>query len=380
MKVTPEQRRSWAELTAQSPFNRWLADQVRGPDGLFDLEKLHSVASRYGIDKRSEYELLNSGQQRMNIGNLLRARVPEASYSSYAGAETRRPRIFGTRFWGFDPVSSPFAGFTYEGSRASLIARSQPGDLIAIVGTMEEPTAVADRGKLLGLLEFLATPMQATDLIPPGQELPEHLFENGRFKWPYAVPITRAWRFTSPKLIRQVIDRQLTMAATTGVDPLSEDEVDAVLNLDFEEVELPLSRAQLRNIRLGESSKPKLSSDGAGQPGPPPSEWSAITSRADGPTATYLMRFGHQDVWKVGISQNVKDRRQSLNFAIPTEILDGQEWQVFLTKIWPSGATAYQMEQALLDRLKIYATRNERVATSRDVVERAWQDFLLGRF
>ena len=116
-----------------------------------------------------------------------------------------------------------------------------------------------------------------------------------------------------------------------------------------------------------------------GQPGPPPSEWSTITAREDGPTATYLMRFGNENVWKVGISQNVKERCKTLNFSVPSEVLDGRCWQVILTQQWPNGAPAYEMEQALLAHLRAYGTVNERVRASESVVHRAWQDFLLGR-
>jgi hypothetical protein len=73
MKITPEQRQAWLEKTAKSGFNVWLDQQVKGPDGKLDLERLYEVARRYGIEKR--YDHLNPGQQRMNIGVMLRTRV-----------------------------------------------------------------------------------------------------------------------------------------------------------------------------------------------------------------------------------------------------------------------------------------------------------------
>ena len=131
MKITPEQRSHWAEKTAQSPFNRWLADKTRGSDGRFDLEKLHDLAAEYGVDKRSEYDGLNPGQQRMKLGNLLRTRVPAERYSAYP-AEPNDPKVFGTWFWGFDPLLHPFAGFTHKGSRDTLLARAKPGDVTPV--------------------------------------------------------------------------------------------------------------------------------------------------------------------------------------------------------------------------------------------------------
>ena len=377
MKITPEQRSNWAKKTAQSPFNLWLADKTRGADGRFDVEKMHELAAEYGVDKRDEYDGLNPGQQRMNLGNLLRARVPEDRSLAYQ-MEIREPQIFGTWFWGFDPFAHPFAAFTHKGSRDSLLARSKPGDLILVVGTQSEPTTAEQRGRALGLIEFLHAPMQAEDLIPPGSVLPERLFDGGRFKWPFAVPAARAWMFSTPPFIRDAIGRQLTSAAITGTDPLSPQECGAILDLDMVEVELPPSAVQLKTQRLGAIST-KLDTSRPGQPGPPPREWSGVTARSDGPTATYLMRFGDENIWKIGISQNVKERCDSLNFSVPSEALGGRCWKVVLTKIWPSGNPAYAMEQTLLSHLKDYATRNERVRVGEAIVNRAWQDYLLGR-
>jgi len=80
MKITPDQREAWRDNTAASPFNTWLDAQVRGADGALDLERLHAVALHWGVDRRAQYAHLNPGQQRMNIGNMLRARVPASEY------------------------------------------------------------------------------------------------------------------------------------------------------------------------------------------------------------------------------------------------------------------------------------------------------------
>ena len=77
-RITMEQRRAWAERIAKSPFTRWLDQQVRGEDGSLDLEKLYSVAREYGIEDR--YDGHDPGQQRMNIGVMLRERVPPEVY------------------------------------------------------------------------------------------------------------------------------------------------------------------------------------------------------------------------------------------------------------------------------------------------------------
>lgn len=82
MKITREQREAWVKNTANSPFNIWLNGQVKRSDGTLDLEKLYEVARRYEITKR--YDDLNAGQQRMNIGVMLRSRVPSEEYENYS--------------------------------------------------------------------------------------------------------------------------------------------------------------------------------------------------------------------------------------------------------------------------------------------------------
>ena len=81
MKVTREQREAWVKNTANSPFNAWLNSQVKSDDGKLDLEKLYAIAERYDIKMR--YDHLNNGQQRMNIGVMLRNRVPQDVYKDF---------------------------------------------------------------------------------------------------------------------------------------------------------------------------------------------------------------------------------------------------------------------------------------------------------
>ncbi|GBE43919.1 MAG TPA: hypothetical protein ENH05_08840 [Rhizobiales bacterium] len=82
MKITREQREAWAKNTANSPFNIWLSEQVKRSDGTLSLKRLYKVARRYGITKR--YDGLNPGQQRMNIGVMLRTRVLPEEYENHS--------------------------------------------------------------------------------------------------------------------------------------------------------------------------------------------------------------------------------------------------------------------------------------------------------
>lgn len=76
MEISREDRERWERLTKNDPFNQWLKPQVTAPDGSLDLNALHDVALRYGVDRRDQYAHLNPGQVRMNLGNILRRAVP----------------------------------------------------------------------------------------------------------------------------------------------------------------------------------------------------------------------------------------------------------------------------------------------------------------
>lgn len=84
MKISKERRERWNRLTRDDAFNLWLRPQVSSADGTLDLERLHAVALRYGIDRREQYAHLNPGQQRMNLGNMLRKAVPPEDYGAVA--------------------------------------------------------------------------------------------------------------------------------------------------------------------------------------------------------------------------------------------------------------------------------------------------------
>jgi hypothetical protein len=88
MHISGERRARWERLTKNDPFNEWLRPQVTAADGALDLEALHALAGRYGIDRREQYAHLNPGQVRMNLGNMLRRAVPPSEYGAVANPTT----------------------------------------------------------------------------------------------------------------------------------------------------------------------------------------------------------------------------------------------------------------------------------------------------
>lgn len=283
-------------------------------------------------------------------------------------------QIFGTRFWGFNPEEEPFCGFVHRGTQSKLIANTKRGDLILVLGTKTKMTADSDKGRLLGLIEFERNAVNSEDFLTENSKNNENFYdEKGQFKWPFALPALRAWRFAHKPKVNEVIGRQLSMAAITDVDVLSDKEIKLVLKEKVYEVKLPPTRTTLRRSKLANNSKLKLS--GSDQIGPPPSSWSKTVSRQDGPTATYLFQFGNTDVWKIGISQNPKRRCDNLNFSVPVEITKAN-WGIKMTQMHSNGIEAYNMEQHLLRKLEKYSKGHERVQCPRSTIEGEWISYI----
>ena len=85
------------------------------------------------------------------------------------------------------------------------------------------------------------------------------------------------------------------------------------------------------------------------------------------------MRFGDSNVWKIGMAADVETRLGDLNLHIPDELL-GRLWEVHLRYYSPVAATAYQLEQDILNRLNSSRTRQERVQCSEHDLIIAWRD------
>lgn len=288
-------------------------------------------------------------------------------------------RLFVSRFWGFDPILVPAVSFNNRGARDRLIRQAEAGDRMVFATTDNPHVDKDERGKLLGMAEFERTAARLVDLIPVGSAIPPHLLDDsGDMRWPFAVPITRAWRFLDPPRIGPFLGRQLSRATISSFDELNPEDVTKILNLPHTEVLLPETPATIRATRLAGTRERQPDKTAPGQPGPPPSEWSKMVSTEGGPTQTYVMQFGETDIWKIGISKNAGKRLDALNFSVPSELLEAQ-WVLRWTHTHPDGMSAYRMEQRLHEVLHAFATQNERFRCEEAAIRNAWLAYLSGR-
>lgn len=265
-------------------------------------------------------------------------------------------QIFATRAHGFDAIRWPIISFGEDGNRHNLIRRSNPGDLIAIVGTQTLPTQPADQGRLLGLAEFGRSEIATQDVLEPGY------FEETGNQWPYSLPILRAWYFPDRPYLTDIFNEQLPYGATPRAVRLNPKQTAAVLAIPRGN-EIQPNHPIIQRARNLANALPR---------GPRPANWIAeVTHNADVEAYTYVLRFGRRDIWKIGYSQNTARRLNEVNQHVPVEALN-EQWAIAYEHKWPTSDAAFEMEQRVLNRLRASHTFGERVNCSEAALQTAW--------
>lgn len=276
-------------------------------------------------------------------------------------------KIFATRVWGFDPWNWPVVVFGREGDLNSLLERALAGDRIVFAATLDqERVEPQNRGRLLGMAEFGRQIVRTEKLVQREHMSPHDLDETGRVRWPYALPMTRAWRFSDLPGTVDTLGHQLPYNATSQAVLLNDDEAGAIGRLRIEPVELPPVVAKYRAVV---DALPR----GKPTTGPTPTSASFSVERvAEQHAFTYCLQFGKRDLWKIGHTGDLKKRLGEVNTHVPSEVLR-ERWQIVLTHPWDSSTDAYAMEQHVLKALERFRTEGERVQCSRKEIDRAWQ-------
>ncbi len=276
-------------------------------------------------------------------------------------------KIFATRVWGFDPWNWPVVVFGREGDLNSLLARSSPGDRIVFAATLDqERVEPQNRGRLLGMAEFGRQIVRTEKLVQREHMSPHDLDETGRVRWPYALPMTKAWRFPDIPGTVDTLGHQLPYNATSQAVLLDDDETRAIGRLRIESVELP---PVVEPYRAVVDALPR----GKPTTGPTPTSASFSVERvAEQRAFTYCLQFGKRELWKIGHTVDPKQRLCEVNTHVPSEVL-GERWQIVLTHPWDSSSDAQAMEQRVLKALERFRTEGERVLCSRKELDRGWQ-------
>ncbi len=276
-------------------------------------------------------------------------------------------RVFARRSPLFSEVERVAVTFEKESSRARLLEASGGFGLLVVVGLSHEPTAPAERGRLLGLVEFAPAPVPLSDLLDLDGERPELGVLGGAPPGLYALPVLRAWSFKHPLMrVSDAFQDPFSVDPIERIVELSRREADLVRVLPKAELQAPYEAVRRQAYALAKS----LSA--APTTGPRPVAWTGeVEYDPNAEALTYLMRFGKRDVWKVGHTQDIDRRLGELNLHVPHETL-GEKWRLVRTRRWPNSILAYEMEQRLLSALEPYRTVGERIACFEDDVQTIW--------
>jgi hypothetical protein len=279
-------------------------------------------------------------------------------------------KMFIKRFWGFGP-HWPIISFGQRGSLDGLLAQSESGDLMAFVGTLGDQTASHERGRLLGIAEFGRSKLHSREALPADTFASAAKGSNGDIKWPHAVVMTRAWKFTDTPLpvMTEIVGHQLSMAAMSNAILLSSDEQSRILSLAREEINVAVTKAI-----WDEREKIAAAVGSGGTMGPIPASFaSTIVRDALKEASTYAYRFGTKNVWKVGWAHDPAQRLGELNKHVPSEVLDNNKWGNGWIQKWASAAQAYAMEQKVLASFVDEQKYGERVHCTPEAFEAAWR-------
>jgi len=148
------------------------------------------------------------------------------------------PALFISRFWGFHPETIPLITFSQGVYRDRLLAEAQVGDRIVFVATKGEPTLPEEQGRLLGMAEIGIRAVKTLDVVKREDIRPDS-WNGDQPKFPEAIPMLRAWRFTDKPILTDVLANQLTYFATVAAVKLDESDTHSILALPNIEVAIP---------------------------------------------------------------------------------------------------------------------------------------------
>lgn len=283
-------------------------------------------------------------------------------------------QVFATRTWGAHIERWPLITFGKKGYRDSLLNRAQQGDLICLVATNNTNTAAADRGRLLAVCEFGRDPIDAESVLwELNKREPlrrSHYNSDGTFKWPFALPILRAWRFTPAEKIQDVLGRQLKQSATPGAELLSAREASKILALPKDQIDINSSLIKALKKKNEEPHDIKNS-----RAAPTPSVGGYYITREKRPASVYVFRFETSDIFKIGWAFDVAQRLGDINKHIPDEYLQ-MKWTLFAAQRFKDQFSAYGVEQEFLRALSRFRTSGERIKIDAKAFRKHWHRYL----
>lgn len=275
-------------------------------------------------------------------------------------------KLFLTKVWGWDAPVGPLQ-FSTSGWRENALGQLSSGDRVILVGTMGEQTPDEMKGRLLGVMEPSREPVMSLDFAVrarPGD------FVDGEYKWPVGLMNLRAWSLPKRPKLTEISDRRFSMDSAQGIVPLTDNEANRVMALEWREEKLlqPTAQAQARMAKKHGTARRSAP--------PPTTTRRGVMHMRRAPAYTYAMKIvgAKPSAFKVGWAYDFKQRAQQFNHAAMPG-LGGLEYVPFRFHLWDTARQAYAIEQALLSRLADYLETHNReivLGLSEKELDAAW--------
>ncbi len=248
-------------------------------------------------------------------------------------ATERVPGIWLRAFYGFDPSTDGYIGWTKETERNWFAENATAGDLFLIYGAESPETDSLNRRQLLGFLQIdLETIRDVDKCSDEGRQ--RKVSKGWEEKWTHALPVRRAWRIERRievyHLLPETYDPKRARFMGREQAKLSPNEVTAILQLPVTEVnvwgEPTVAEQDTEEIRFEKVFQPSS--------GITPSFGSRKSVYEDGEHWLYMMRYNgdvaaflgrdkhaviRKALVKVGYSNDVNRRCLDLNSGIPPQ-------------------------------------------------------------
>lgn len=296
------------------------------------------------------------------------------------------PKLFLTKVWGFSPETYPALGFNSEGARNKFLKESQPGDWVLLAGTKGSPTHPKDQGRLLGKVQLGKDQIDVEKVIKSiGTEIPpDHYNEDGRYKWPYGLPMLKAFKFVGSPDLSDLFGNYLTgmqwaSYALDIEDKLGQEAITKILSLKTSETSIIAAPAIISQRERHDALA--LNRTKKGQTGPGPSDSRSGSTSEKSSASAYLLQLCHKDkpidIFKVGYSGDVITRLSDLNKGLLFTVT-AYQWKIILTQEFATAKNAYDYEQLIHRRLLKNRVENEQeiYSTKLKVIKSAWTDIL----
>lgn len=155
---------------------------------------------------------------------------------------TSERAYFWTKVWGKPDVPEHDAlAFNSEKVRNSVLEAIQPGDIVVYLTSDATEADPMMRGRVSGAVE-IADPLRSVaveDLRTDGRIKPQDYRDDGRFRWPYGITISRSWHVIDQEandtLVPDHASKGIQGAAT--IHPMTAKEVQRFQRLRVIEVE-----------------------------------------------------------------------------------------------------------------------------------------------